>query len=226
MRNKSMGIILIILGAAILAVGIFFCAKSGSNVENHAETKVEGNTQPEVNILTPDRTGSRFDEAKAKGNSFEDYVANLFKDRNIFTVINWYQGVTSSEGVYAESNMNPDFEIEQKFSEDFKVKYWIECKYRSSFNDGKIAIESLQLQRYKEKQGESRQKVLLAIGIGGQPHSPSDFYLVPVDSAVNHELTPEYLAGFKLPGSSENFKGRMESYFREEVFPASKMRKH
>lgn len=222
MKKKFMGIILILLGAAALTVGIVMvCSKPKTE-----EIVVDMSSSPQKEKSTcPDNSQTGINEAKAKGNDFEGFVANIFKDRSIYTVKNWYQGVTSSDGVYAESNLNPDFEIEQKFSEDFKVRYWIECKYRSSFKDGKLNIEAAQLQRYKEKQGETRQKVLLAIGIGGNPSSPVDFYLVPVDSVLNHEITPDYLSSFKLVDPSQNFKSRIETYFREEVFPASKSRK-
>lgn len=218
-----MGIILILLGVAAVAVGIVMVCSKPKTEEISVDTATFSQKE---NTTTPDKPVAEINDSKAKGNDFEGYVANIFKDRSVFSVKNWYQGVTSSDGVYAESNLNPDFEIEQKFSEDFKVRYWIECKYRSFFKDGKVDIEAAQLQRYKEKQGETRQKVLLAIGIGGNPSSPSDFYLVPVDSVLNHDMTPDYLSAFKLENPSENFKSQIETYFREEVFPASKARKH
>lgn len=221
-----MNILLIIVGAALLILGIVRLVKSSP--DNASDQNVEA-----VDAETANNTDKRYapagniftsDSAKAKGNGFEDYVANLFKDKAVFTVKNWYQGVTSSEGVYAESNMNPDFEIEQKLSDNFNVRYWIECKYRKRFKDGLIEIEEKQLMRYKKKQGETRQKVLLAIGVGNQPTDPADFYLVPVDSALREPLTQKYLEAFQLKDPSVEFQNRMETYFRDEVFPQS--RKH
>lgn len=223
MKRKFMGIILIFLGVVAVAIGILIVCSKPKTEE--IQIDLASGSQKGKSTLH-DKSDAGLNEAKAKGNDFEGYVANIFKDRSVFSVKNWYQGVTSSDGVYAESNLNPDFEIEQKFTENFKVKYWIECKYRSSFKDGKINIDANQLKRYKEKQGETRQKVLLAIGIGGDPSNPSDFYLVPLDSVWNHDITADYLSSFKLAEPSENFKSHIETYFREVVFPASKDRKH
>ena len=48
---------------------------------------------------------------KEIGNEFENTVANLFTNRGLFTVLEWNQGQTSSQGVYAENDKNPDFKM-------------------------------------------------------------------------------------------------------------------
>lgn len=222
MRRRFMGIILIILGAAALVVGIVMVSSRPSETE--AEVNFTKGSQ-KVNSTTPDSNSYMIDEAKAKGNCFEDYVANIFKDRSVFRVKNWYQGVTSSEGVYAESNLNPDFEIEQTLYDNFRVKYWIECKYRSAFKNGELDIDDWQIDRYKNSQRESHQKVLLAIGVGGSAASPSSFYLVPVDSIRGEKISPAFLSQFQLSDPHQNFAQRISDYFQKEVFPAARERK-
>lgn len=217
-----MGIILIILGAAALVVGIVMVSSKPSEKEEDANFT---EASPIENSASTAGNSPLSDEAKAKGNSFEDFVANIFKDRSVFRVKNWYQGVTSSEGVYAESNLNPDFEIEQTLRDNFKVKYWIECKFRSSFKNGELDIDDWQIDRYKNSQRESHQKVLLAIGVGGSAASPSNFYLIPVDSISGQKISPSFLSPFQLSDPQQNFAQRISDYFQKEVFPAARERK-
>ncbi|MDE6669895.1 MAG: hypothetical protein K2K26_09480, partial [Muribaculaceae bacterium] len=106
---------------------------------------------------------------KEKGNQFEDYVANCFKNRNIFSVLEWHQGPTSSEGVYGINCLNPDFKIRHKFRDNFNVVYWVECKYRSAST---IIFNEYQLKRYYKIQHDTHFKVIIVIGTGGTPDSP------------------------------------------------------
>lgn len=157
--------------------------------------------------------------AKEKGNLFEDYVANLFKDSEVFTVLQWNQGQTSSEGVYAKADENPDFMIEQTLKDGFKLTYWVECKYRSVFNDSEpVNIPSYQLNRYRKIQRESRRKVLVAIGVKGTPSAPQYFYVVPLDSIETENLTYNDLKSFYLADPSARFPSYVENYFTRTVF--------
>lgn len=157
--------------------------------------------------------------AKEKGNSFEDYVANLFKDRNVFSVLEWNQGQTSSEGVYAENDKNPDFKIQQTLSDGFKLTYWVECKYRNHFDSADcIVIKNYQLSRYRKIQRESRRKILVAVGIGKEPNSPSQFYLIPLDSITGEEISKDDLRPFYMSTPATQFAPRTADWFQNQVF--------
>lgn len=174
-----------------------------------ATTQSESQSQPESTELS----------AKEKGNSFENFVANLFKDRNVFNVLEWNQGQTSSEGVYAENDKNPDFKIQQTLADGFKLTYWIECKYRNHFDGSNcIVIKNYQLSRYRQIQRESHRKILIAVGIGKEPSSPSQFYLIPLDSISGENISKEDLKAYFMSKPATQFAPRTADWFQNHVF--------
>lgn len=124
----KMNVLLIIAGAVLIVVGV---VRMAGDKQASADSAAQSNTevalaqqQPQVQVVerviervvqVPAEAPSKSADsltAKEKRNGFEDFVANLFKDRSTFTVLEWNQGQTSSEGVYAENDKNPDFKIE------------------------------------------------------------------------------------------------------------------
>lgn len=203
-------IILIVIGAVFIVSGVvvYLINKDGAS----AGKSIECN-----DVKQPD--------AKGVGNMFEDFVANLFKNSNIFVVKEWNKGSTSSEGVYAEQDKKPDFKICQNFN-GRELVYWIECKYRSKTSDkGFIKIDDYQLSRYRKIQKDSRKKVLIAIGIGGEPTQPKDFFVVPLDSINKEYIHIDNIKRYELLKPAEEFAGYIDSYFMEKVFPKSKKSK-
>lgn len=157
------------------------------------------------------------DDAKEKGNQFENYVANLFKNRKLFQVLEWNQGQTSSEGVYAENDKNPDFKIKQDFRKSGLI-YWVECKFRSKTDKGNFTIADYQLKRYRKIQSESHLKVFVAIGLGGSPANPEKFYLVPLDSLKSSVINVNQINQFKISHSGQVFFDCVQDYFMNKVF--------
>lgn len=158
---------------------------------------------------------------KEKDNQFEDYVANCFKNRNIFSVLEWHQGSTSSEGegVYGVNSLNPDFKIRHKFRDNFNVIYWIECKY---CNASTIIFNEHQLKRYHKIQHDTHLKVIIVIGTGGTPDSPEEVFVVPLDVISSNVMTPEQLKTFKLIDPHTTFATHIKNYFDTQVFKKDK----
>ncbi len=152
---------------------------------------------------------------KEKGNQFEDYIANCFKNRNIFTVLEWHQGITSSEGVYGIDSLNPDFKIRHKFRPNFNVVYWIECKYRSA---APIIFNEYQLKRYHKIQHDTHLKIIIVIGIGGISNSPEEVFVVPLDAISSNVMSSEQLKTFKLANPQVTFAAHIKDYFYTQVF--------
>lgn len=160
---------------------------------------------------------------KEKGNLFEGFVADCFNDKSIFTLLEWNQGTTSPTGVYAKSNENPDFHIQQIFSSNFKIDYYVEAKYLSYWSKDKtLKLNSYQLERYKNHQPQTHRKVLLAIGVGGKPDLPSQFYLVPVDSINSASPSQAELENFIVPNPRINIQKYIRDYFNQQVFKKRK----
>lgn len=156
---------------------------------------------------------------KEKDSQFEDYVANCFKNRNIFSVLEWHQSPTSSEGVYGVNSLNPDFKIRHKFRDNFNVVYWVKCKYRSAST---IMFNEHQLKRYRKIQHDTHLKVIIVIGTGGTPDSPEEVFVVPLDAISSNVMTPEQLKTFKLVDPHATFATHIKNYFYTQVFKKDK----
>lgn len=81
-----------------------------------------------------------------------------------------------------ERSLCPDYCLLQSIGR-FTVRYWVECKYRSSFF--RLSLPSYQLSRYLELQKEDESPVFIVLGIGGTSACPSHIYMMPVDEIVN-----------------------------------------
>ena len=209
-----MNILLIVVGAILIVVGIARMTTASSHEAEPKEPKNNKTAQEQ------DSDDERITEAKKTGNAFENYVANLFADRQLFRVLECHQGQTSSEGVYAENDTDPDFRILQTFGKN-GLEYWVECKYRSRFKDNEIKVDQYQIDRYREKQRSSHRKVFFAIGVGGTPDTPGSFYVMPLDSVPGEMISRSALEPYVMSDPKSAFAPWIESYFVDKVFPKS-----
>lgn len=155
-----------------------------------------------------------------KGERFEDFVANIFADWRL-KLLERTQDKVSSAGVVAESCKNPDFHVEQKYGKS-QIDYYIECKYRSKWNNGCIAFEEYQIKRYKDFQRKKRRKVLIALGVGGTPDRPEILMLVPLDSIKDNTIR-KIDTRYAVSPNSDTWVKYMENYF-SSVFQKSRAR--
>lgn len=241
----KMNIILIATGVILITIGIYRILSSQSNknevvyvhpkvvvvekkihdtveVETKVKTEVSSNQKDIPPVSEEDasntNTQASADDAKSKGDAFEDFVVNLLADHRL-KLLDRTQDKVSTNGVYAESCKNPDLHVEQKKGNS-KVDYYIECKYRSKWNDGKIQFQDWQFDRYRKFQREHKRKVIIALGIGGKPEKPNEFMLVPLDSIKDNTIE-ENKQEFKVVATSSNFIEYMNSYFNT-VFSKSR----
>ena len=252
---RKMGSVLISIGVICLIAGIMFlCVPSKSkNISNSVRSNQSSaissiNNGEDKNMSAKGLSGEGYtDKTREKnvecgnyeqsegsnkkttnkeiGNEFENTVANLFSDRGLFTVLEWNQGQTSSQGVYAENDKNPDFKIKQVFKKS-GLTYWVECKYRSKFTDkGFIKISDYQLVRYRGIQGKTHIKIFLAIGVGNSPSKPEKFYLIPLDSVNKEYIHSDILERYKMDLSGNSVYNWIDWYFENEVFAKSKRKK-
>ncbi len=124
--------------------------------------------------------------SKEIGNLFEDFVVNLLADHRL-TLLDRTQDAVSSAGVIAESCKNPDLHVQQKRGRS-NIDYYLECKYRSRWDEDAVTFEDWQIDRYRRFQRENRRKVIIALGVGGTPEAPATFRLVPIDSLKEYSI--------------------------------------
>lgn len=169
------------------------------------------------------KTGNVPSSPKQKGNDFEGLMADILKASGL-RLLEWNQGATSPGGAYAENELKPDFLVCQN-ARGMELRYWVECKYRSSLPANGFYLKDYQSERYQKIQKESKRKVVVVLGVGGRPDSPDKFYVIPLDTItrfkrVGHKFLPHY----NLESPSAKFAGHMSSWFFNEVF--KKANKH
>lgn len=239
MQKKKMGIILIIVGAVLLIIGIVLVASKSADVEQpqeehnlHPEVVVVEKEvhdtvtvqyEPEVRVVNdlPEKLEQPNSTSKEKGDAYEDFVANLLADWRL-TLLDRTQDAVSSAGVVAESCKNPDLHVQQKRGKR-DIDYYLECKYRSNWNDGKVTFEDWQLVRYRQFQRDNQRKVIFALGVGGTPSAPANFMLVPLDSIKGNTIKQIYTQYAVQPNSTALVE-YMDNYFTK-VFEVAKERR-
>lgn len=155
---------------------------------------------------------------KDKGDAFEDFVVNILADWRL-SLLDRTQDKKSSAGVIAESSKNPDLHVQQKRGKG-SIDYYLECKYRSHWNEGAVTFEEWQLNRYRQFQRSHRRKVIITLGVGGTPSSPATLRLVPLDSIKTNSIR-EIDTQFAVSPTSSALVDYMDNYFTG-VFKKSK----
>jgi len=121
-----------------------------------------------------------YELSKEKGDLFEQFVVKKF-NQNYFKIKEW-RGDKYIDGRYAESNMNPDLEVEFSLQGE-KYRFAVECKYRTRSENGFIEIaKDRQLSHYKNFAQEKSIEVYIALGLGGKPDYPAEMFLIPLQS--------------------------------------------
>lgn len=160
---------------------------------------------------------------KQKGNDFEGMMADILKASGL-RLLEWNQGTTSPGGAYAENGLKPDFLVHQN-ARGMELRYWVECKYRSSLPANGFYLKDYQSERYQKIQKESKRKVVVVLGVGGSPDSPDKFYVIPLDTITRFKrVGHKFLHHYNLESPRANFAGHMSSWFFNEVF--KKANKH
>ena len=131
-------------------------------------------------VRNTDTLKSRSDgmeDSKRKGNEFEDFVADILK-ANSLTIKEWNKGTVTDNGAFGENALDPDMLVIDRQTK-INLEYWLECKFRSSIPSGGFELKDYQMNRYADRQRDSKRKVLVALGLGGSPGNPERFFYHP-----------------------------------------------
>lgn len=174
--NKMTGIVLMVFGALVLGVGIVVYATSGKDrVEKEATNSVvEANVGLESNDAKDDA-----DLNYKNGYEFEKFVVKKFNPKH-FKVKEW-AGDKYVEGVYAETNQNPDLLMEFLEYNQNNKEFAVECKWRQKlYKNGLEFSTPNQLNRYRDYSKKMNVPVFMVLGLGGKGASPEELYVVPL----------------------------------------------
>lgn len=116
-------------------------------------------------------------DSEMKGQAFEEFIISRVNKN--YKLKDW-RGDKYINGIYAESTLYPDLEFEVQNGNEFFM-FAIECKWRNNFyyNELELFKES-QLINYWKFAAENNIPVFVAIGVGGQPSSPEELYIIPL----------------------------------------------
>lgn len=163
---------------------------------------------PEVEYVKPQ---------EMKGRLFENFVVSLCTGKSRFKLLAWRSDKICGD-VYAIENLLPDLKVRHQIDAG-EVEYFIECKYRSALPNGVLDLSS-QLGRYRRMtSAETNSELFLAVGIGGVPHNPDQFYIIP-----NRMIKRDYIIhinNFKkclCAKDAEGFHNYINHYFNKRVF--------
>jgi hypothetical protein len=133
-----------------------------------------------------------------KGQRFEQFIINLFNEQ-FFYQKKWRKSEKFTDSSVSIDHWNPDLEMELVFTGVRKYRFAVECKWRKEFRDGKIDwANNDQICAYRMFQDQVRIPVFVAIGIGGEPDSPENLFLTPLNNIHMHsELYETDLIPFK-----------------------------
>ena len=115
------------------------------------------------------------------GRQFEEYVAEMLGVRNNenLHLIEW-RGDKSLPGIQPAANSYPDLVLEY-----CGHRFAIECKWRHKMpSDSTEILSAGQQEFYKDYGQRHTLSVFLLIGIGGQPSSPEQLYLISVEETI------------------------------------------
>ncbi len=214
--NKKMGIALIIIGFCILATGFYLTFYQKNTPEKTAINLSNQETLSKTDILEPSAAisenpekeqvsneinlakNAETKESEEKGRKFEEYIVLKF-DKRYFNIKEW-RSDKFVKGIYAESNLYPDFEIAFSHKE-IQETFAVECKWRKGFyKNGIDWAKEKQIEVYQKFQKDKNMPVFIILGIGGEPSSPENLFIIPLSAIKTVFLSTDNLKPYqKLP---------------------------
>lgn len=162
------------------------------------------------------------DPAEMKGRQFEDFVVSLCSDKSRFKLMAW-RGDKIVGHTYALENLLPDLHIHHKLSNTI-VEYLVECKYRASWGENGIDLSS-HFSRYSLAAKDNGLELFFALGVGGSPSNPDEFFIVP-SRMMKHDKKIDRTRYIKClcPKDPAGFHNYIERYFIKRVLKSTTSR--
>ena len=192
---KKMAILFLIIGLVSLTISTyFFTRKDNTNptVLTEQQSSSEAPVKKELSKEDVDNIN------KQKGNDFEDYIIQLLAKQNDVKFVGKVSDYHKN-GVSALENFEPDLKFKHQ-----NTLFAVECKWRNSFKNDQIYwAENRQIENYKNYQKNKKEKVFVAIGIGGNPSLPEKLYLVPLAMLKLEYVYQNYIKDFEVKNQSD-----------------------
>lgn len=166
---------------------------------------------PEVDLVNP---------SEMKGRLFEQFVVSLLGPN--CRLLAWRSDKIVGN-TYAAENLLPDLQIRHKFGRT-KVEYFVECKYRSRWDDKDCVDLGDQYKRYRHHAKSQGLELFIALGVGGMPSAPEELFVIPARMiGYNHRVYRKRVLQCLCSPSPAAFHHYMSCHLPppEEVTPAA-----
>jgi hypothetical protein len=144
-----------------------------------------------------------FEILKVKGSQFEEFIAKKIKQNKYFKILDW-RSDKYVEGIYAESNKNPDLEIQFSLN-NIVSKFAIECKYHSKIHNDIIIAPQYKIDNYKKYAIDKKINVFIALGLAGDACQPSELYIIPLKNINSERISYSNLQKFRKYKTDSSF---------------------
>lgn len=136
-----------------------------------------------------------------KGEKFEGFVEKNLFPKSDYDLIHRTNAFSQNSKRYSENTLKPDFKFRCKKT---KKEFYIEAKYRSSFNSDDMVevISFTQLERFRKIQADENTSVFIVLGIEGSPENPKNVSLIPLNELAYLKLYPSFINKFKIEKSA------------------------
>ncbi len=203
-NNAVLGYLMVCAGLALTAGGVAVLTRrtAASSAAIESTARSTGGVSLSVQ-KTPVKQPLTKDE---KGQRFEKWIVKKFNPK-YFKIKEW-RSDKYVDGVYAESTLNPDLEIEFHMGKILEL-FAVECKWRKTFDQSqKLGVEwasERQIQNYQKFSKDRGIPVFVVIGIGGLPDDPAELYVIPLDKLKYPFATADYLEKFHRTSTAPDF---------------------
>ncbi|EDM25789.1 hypothetical protein LNTAR_15272 [Lentisphaera araneosa HTCC2155] len=201
---KSLKQFIILLFIVVLAVSAGLYFKIG-NIDTAPTIVAPSNLSSDSVIVTPKVNSEDRPKIEAlkvdlsafeKGALFEEYVLKKF-DKRYFKI----RSLSSHQNVEikTESNRTPSPDIEVTFSvKDQSSKFTVECLWRKEVWGEEVSFNESLIEGYKSSEIYKNIPLFFFVGIGGQPSSPKEVFVINLKDLQNNKLSEKSLNNHKL----------------------------
>ena len=132
------------------------------------------------------------------GRDFEQFVITRFNNRE-YRLLDWRSDKYIHGWGGPSSSRAPDLLMEHIPTRN---RFAIECKYRSPPKGNRLQwARTDQLQTYRDYETREMVPVFVAIGIGGEPNSPSSLFIMRLERMKYPDVMLHYLEQFRFPAN-------------------------
>ena len=170
--------------------------KESPPLDNHLDDQLSSPDNAPSDISGDNR--SNYISPRQKGRSFEEFVITRFNNKE-YRLIEWRSDKFIHGWGGPVSCQWPDLVMEHINSGS---RFAIECKFRSRAEGGSLKwARPEQLDNYRDYETRESVPVFVAIGLGGEAHSPTSLFIVRLERMNNSEISLKQLERFRFPAN-------------------------